>query len=134
MSYRIEAVDDSGAVIHRFNSLREASRAGFSLSRLNKALTMGQRHRGYFWRRVDGLNGLSLYLAAHQCGSNRSVPGREIYDAYLAVLPESERNITFADFTREARRWIDNVFSGKQGEDEYYTRFAVHPDALRNVG
>lgn len=48
----IEAIDDSGAVIHRFPSQKAAEKKGFNQGAVSLAIKTGRRHKGLRWRRA----------------------------------------------------------------------------------
>ena len=49
----IEAVDESGVIVHHFSSLRGAEAYGFRSSAICRAIKKRQRHFGLYWRYSD---------------------------------------------------------------------------------
>lgn len=99
--YRIRALDDDGNVVHRFDSQRAAARAGFTLSRVNIATRTGERHKGLRWRRCDGLHGLAEWLRDHVTDGG-TTDATTLHRAFVASLPEVERDIDVRDFWAKA--------------------------------
>lgn len=105
---RIEAINEAGQVVHRFETLRAAARAGFTLSRLSKAVKTGQTHKGFRWRQVDALHGLPAWLRQRTTSSTGDIDAKLLHEEFLTSLPAAERGIPFNDFVLAARPVLIN--------------------------
>jgi hypothetical protein len=99
---RIASTDlQTGQIIKCYDSLREAGRDGYTLSRLHKVIhgQQAKSHRGVGWRRIDGLHGLDLWLAERlKLNSNAQVSWWKVFEAFKASLHGVEANVSENDF------------------------------------
>jgi hypothetical protein len=96
---RIASTKD-GVVVQEFDTIREAGRAGFTISLIHRCIHgEAQSHKGYGWRRLDGVHGLDLWLAARlRMNASAQVGWWKVYDAFKASLHGIEADISADDF------------------------------------
>jgi hypothetical protein len=87
---KIKAVDEKGGVL-AFDSIRAASRAGFTLSRVHKAIYEGQCHRKLRWYLSGELDALPAFMAATFDLTGKGwTADQEIHAAFRLVLAPDE--------------------------------------------
>jgi hypothetical protein len=87
---KIKAVDDDGKII-AFDSIRAAGRAGFTISRVHRAIYSGQRHKGLKWYLSGKLDALPAFMAARfDLAANGWTNDRQIHAAFVDALAPDE--------------------------------------------
>jgi hypothetical protein len=87
----IKAADDLGNIVYSFPSIREAGRAGFSLSRIHKAIYTRQRHKGLNWFLSGGLVVLPIFISnTFDLTAPAWTDDAEIFAAFRASLSPDE--------------------------------------------